>query len=84
MCGAMSFGHGWMGYGLGSIVVWGIFLAVAVALVYFIVRTGRGHERVITTEGNPLEILDQRYARGEIDRDQLDEMRRALQERRTS
>ena len=43
MCGAMSLGHGWMGYGLGSIVVWGIFLAVVAALVYVLLRAGRGH-----------------------------------------
>ncbi len=84
MCGAMSLGHGWMGYGLGSIVVWGIFLAVVAALVYVLLRAGRGHGRAAVAEGTPLEILSRRYARGEINLDQLDEMRRALEERRTS
>jgi putative membrane protein len=93
MGGAMPYGAGGMGYGmmypgLGSILVWVIVLVVVVALVYSLVRSaradGRAGDRTAGAEGTPLEILSRRYAKGEITKDQFEEMRRTLEERRST
>lgn len=78
MSSGMGGGWGMMSPGLGSIALWVIILAVVVALVYFLVRTGRSLGSATGTEGTPLEILRRRYAKGEITKDQFDEMRKNL------
>jgi putative membrane protein len=71
--------HGWWG---GGMVLWGVFwIAVTVALVW-IAKAALDRSRV--REGpeprpeSPLEILQRRYARGEIDRAEFEEKRRDL------
>lgn len=78
MSSGMGGGWGMMSPGLGSIALWVIILAVVVALVYFLVRTGRSHGSATGAEGTPLEILRRRYAKGEITKDQFDEIRKNL------
>ena len=60
-----------------------VFLAAAVAVIVLVVRWlggGRRHERRVRREGGrtALEILEERYARGEIDREEFEERRRVL------
>lgn len=65
------------------LLVWAVLVAVIVAAVALAVRALRGpgrdrppaHQRETARD-----ILDKRYARGEIDGDQLHEQRRALRE----
>lgn len=71
-------GHGMMmggGMGLVTILFWGV-VVVAVILLGSSVLSGRRPRR----SEEPLEILKRRYARGEIDKDRFETMRRDLQQ----
>ena len=83
MSSGMGGGWGMMSPGLGSIALWVIILAVVVALIYFLVRTGRSHGPAAGAEGTPMEILSRRYAKGEITKDQFEEMRKNLEQHRS-
>jgi putative membrane protein len=72
-----GWGMGWFG-GIFMIIFW---ILILVALVYFIrwliQSTGRGHSNA--AGGNrALEILQERYARGEIDKTKFETMKRDL------
>lgn len=72
---------GWSGMFLGPFIMI-VFLAVAVAVVVLLVRWlgGPGHERHAPAHPGrkPLDILKERFARGEIDKDEFEERRRVL------
>jgi len=80
----------WMhdgGIGVGGmailmLVFWGLVLAGVVLLVWFLVESARraGAGPSSSAHDTPLEILKKRYARGEITREQFQEMKRELQE----
>ncbi|MGH9267193.1 MAG: SHOCT domain-containing protein [Acidimicrobiales bacterium] len=64
---------GWMGVG------WLVFLAILILGVVLLVRALSG--KVGREEGSargPLEILSERFARGEIDREEFEERHRIL------
>lgn len=67
--GAMH-GGGWLGFGLHSLL-WILVIAAAVALVIWAIRSNNGGSTARQGNARPsaLEILDERYARGEIDRE---------------
>ena len=69
----MSGGFGFAIPGLGMVVFWGLI----VFLVVWLVRgaSGEPDNRVGKTAS---EILDARFARGEIDRDEYEDMKKAL------
>lgn len=81
------FGEGWgnwMGFGfhgLWMVLFWGLLIWAVVALVR---QSGRpaGHLLTAAAEGSgedrALAVLRERYARGELSREQYDEMRGAL------
>ena len=66
-----------MGYGFGGIVMW-IFWIVLFVVVVWLVKS------VISGQPNPprslsaLEILEQRYAKGEIDKEEFEQKKRDL------
>ncbi len=64
-----------------GMLLWLVILAGAGLLLYAAVRSLGGPFQK-STEDDPLAIIRIRYARGELTRDQYEEMRRAL-ERRT-
>lgn len=84
--------HGWIGYGsqmgawgwLGPIMMvlfWGLLIVGLVVLIrYFTVRTrnesGTGTSR---SGGAALEILRERYARGDIDKAEFEEKKKTLE-----
>ena len=72
-------GGGW--FFLGPLMMI-LFLAGIVALVVLAVRWagGEGMGRSQASGRAPLDILRERFARGEIDRDEFEERRRALGE----
>jgi len=70
-------GFGWFGHGFGwlfMILFWVLVIAGAAALIKWLASSSmpRGE--------TPLEILKARYARGEINKEEYERMRRELQE----
>ena len=80
-------GHMWGGGGYGMIV-WPImmilFIGLIVILVVFLVRwfgaSGHGTSSHRPYGKTPLDILKERFARGEIDKEEFEERRRLLDE----
>ncbi len=75
----MMWGGGWGGMGLGLIFMILAVVAVVV-LVVLLIRWfgGSGGAYVTPRSDTALDILKQRYARGEIDKEEFDERRRII------
>ena len=69
-----GYGHGWgMAWG------WIIGLIVLVALIWIIVKVASQNGKSLKDrEKTPLDILKQRYARGEIDKKEFEERKKDL------
>ena len=67
-----------MNFSGGGLLMWILFIVLVGVLVYFLIRMPqvRGHGPV--PHETPLDILKRRYARGEITKQQFDEMKRDL------
>jgi putative membrane protein len=77
----MGSGWGGWGYGIpgfGMILVWVVVIALAVLLVRAIAGTGKNAGRESGTRKTALQILEERYARGEIEREEFEQKRRDL------
>ncbi len=81
--------YGWHGGGDWGHMMFGplmmlVFVAVVIVVVVLAVRWlgGAGHGAVAgaepRSEKTPIDILEERYARGEIDQDEFEERRRIL------
>ena len=81
--GRQMWGGGWHGWFVGPVMMI-VFLAIVVVVVVLIVRwlAGPGHGPVATPHGpggkTPLDILKERFARGEIDQKEFGERRKVL------
>jgi putative membrane protein len=67
----------WGGYGPAPFMLFGpvmmlLFVAACAAVVYLVMRSSQAHG------GHAMEILEERYARGEIDQAEFEERRRLL------
>ena len=79
------YGHmwngGWQGWFMGPLMMI-LFIAIVVALVVLLVRwlggSGHGGAAHPPPGRTPLDILRERFARGEIDREEFEERRRVL------
>jgi putative membrane protein len=71
--GMMS-GYGGYGYGPFGLIIWFVILFAIVALVVWLVRslTGAGMHQHLPPprRSSGLDVLEERYARGEINRDE--------------
>ncbi|MEQ9640579.1 MAG: SHOCT domain-containing protein [Alphaproteobacteria bacterium] len=80
----MMWGGGWPGMFVGPlfmVVVLALVIAVAVLLVRWLGGpTASTHSHHGTPGRTPLDILKERFARGEIDREEFEERRRVLGE----
>lgn len=63
-----------MHYGFGGWFMWLILVIVVALAIYFIVQAKRGG----SARETPLEILNKRYAKGEITKEEYDRLRRDL------
>lgn len=77
--------HGWGLWGMGW-WMWLFWIIVIGAVIWGVLAALKGGEprggigRETTDSADPLEILKQRYARGEIDRDEFEERKKTLEE----
>jgi putative membrane protein len=64
--------YGWGGMGIGMLLLWGILIAAIVLLIKYTWGAGTfaGRDR---REKNALELLKERYARGEIGREEFEQ-----------
>jgi len=71
--------HGWSWIGLGLVpmlLIWGLLILGIIAIVRWLSRTS---PPVRNREGNtPVDILRERFARGEIDEEEFEERTRIL------
>ncbi len=76
-----GWGDGWGGMFLGPLLMI-VFLAAVVVLVVVAIRwlAGAGHPAAPAGRMGPLDVLKDRFARGEIDKDEYEERRRILSE----
>ena len=81
----MGYGYGmmgqWGGFGLGwlfMLVSWALILAVLVGLIRWLFTGYPGDAGARSDSKRNVDILKERYARGDIDRDTYDRMRREL------
>ena len=75
-------GRGWIGWLLGPLAML-IFLVVAAAAVILIIRALSGNNSSGSFQppghsGSPVDILQERFAKGEIDKKEFEERRKVL------
>ncbi len=74
----MGYGMGWLGM-IMMVVFWGLLIVGGIFLVKWLVQaTGRGGASTAGGGGRALEILKERYARGEITKAEFESMRADL------
>ncbi len=71
-----GFGYGWMGY-LMMFIFWGIIIVGAFALIRWLVQNTRGGGQA-PQGGGALDILKERYARGELSKEQFESMKKDI------
>lgn len=77
-----EWGNGYMmnyGYGYGGMFMWLIFLIVLGIAIYFIIQTFKSKNVVGSEQETPLNILKKRYAKGEINKEEFDRMKKDLE-----
>ena len=79
----MNWAGGWYGMFFGPlfmIIILALVIAVAVLLVRWLSGSGHPLQPPMPPQRTPLDILKERFARGEIDKDEFEERRRVLGE----
>ena len=66
----------WFGGGIFMLLFWGVIIIGGFFLVRYLIRQSQTAAR--TTENTALEILKQRYARGEINDEEFEKMKAKL------
>ncbi len=72
-----DFGWGWCGMGIGMLLFWGVLIAAIMLLVKY--TWGSGADAGRTREKSALDLLKERYARGEIEREEFEQKKRDLE-----
>jgi len=75
--GIMGAGNGWAGWILG-LLFWIVLIILFLWLARYLTRADNVRSENRPEKQTPLEILDERYARGEIDKDEYEKRRQDL------
>ena len=70
--------YGWHGNGGGF--MWFFWILIIVAIAWLVINAMRDRRDASGRNQSALEILRQRYARGEIDRDEFEQKKKDLSE----
>ena len=66
------------GHAYGSGFMWIFWILIIAALIWFVTIATRDRKDASGREKSALEILQERYARGEIDRDEFEQKKKHL------
>ena len=66
--------------GVMMVIVWGGLIVLGIVLARYLIRGS--NQGVAPPRQSPLDILEERYARGEIDQQEYETRRRVLSEQR--
>lgn len=72
----MMWGDGWWSFGMG--LMWFVFLGLIVAGIVLVIRGSSEGEGRRAGQRSGLDVLDERFVLGEIDRDEYEERKRVL------
>lgn len=73
-------GHGWWGFGpVFMLLFWALVIVFVVALVRWLATTPGAGRAERNAPGRARAILEERYARGEIDREEFESRKRDLE-----
>ena len=72
-----DWGMGWFGM-LFSLLFWILVIVAIVYLIKYLARASRGDRKSVQHGSNAMDILKERYARGEIDRNEFEQMKQDL------
>lgn len=78
MWGYDAMGYGWGGMGIGMLLIWALIVVAVVALVRGFGAGRTGGSEPGPRERTALDILGERYARGEIDKTEFEQKRHDL------
>ena len=78
MWGYDGFGFGWGGMGIGMLLFWALIIGVVVVLIRGLGSARSAASEPSARERTALDILGERYARGEIDKSEFEQKRRDL------
>jgi putative membrane protein len=67
-----------MGGGFAMVVFWVLVIMLVVLAVRWFSASGPRRDDAMPADKTPLQILQERYARGEIEKDEYEERRRTL------
>ena len=73
-----NWGH-MMGYGYGGGFMWLIVLLLVGFIIYFLFQASKSKGSDGSIMETPLDILKKRYAKGEIDKEKFDRMKKDLE-----
>jgi len=77
-CGFIwGWGH-MMNFGLGGIFMWVIFFIIIVVVLYLIMQSNKPKIYNSSFIENPIDILKKRYAKGEITKEEFENMKKDL------
>ena len=76
--GSMGWGWGWGIFGTVHMLLWWVLIVLGIAVLAKWLFTSGRHDRGIAGADNAVEILKQRYARGEIGKDEFEQKKRDL------
>jgi putative membrane protein len=68
------------GHGFGGGGMWIFWILIVIALIWFATFATRRESASSTRQKSALEILKERYARGEIERDEFEQIKKDLSE----